>query len=199
MRRQILTLAALLALALSAPALAQETKAAAPVIAPLKVEGKVPAVAPSTQPAAVPAGKAAEPAAAPATPVKAEGTQSWWQALLVNLISAALAIFIPVLSTLAFLLLRKIGVKVDLETLDSLAGKAALYAEKKASTALGEGKPKSTGAQKEEWAWDLVKSVDEKLGGSAKAREKLRGLILAKIPAAEAAVAAGKPPSNGAA
>lgn len=188
MKTRILTLAALLALAGSAPATAQETKAAPAVTAPIKVEGKValaPAV-PASQPAAAPA---ASPAA-PAVPAKVEGTQSWWQSLLVDLLIAGLAIFVPVLSALGFLLLRKLGVKVDLETLDALAGKAALYAEQKAATALGEGKPKTPGAQKEEWAWDLVKSIDAKLGGSEKAKEKLRGLILAKIPAAEEAVGA---------
>ena len=197
MRTRHAAAALLLALALTgAPAEGQE----------VKVEGKATLV-PTTQPAApaaapVTPAKAevpkAAPAAAPAEPAKAEGEQKWWQSLLADLIAAALAIFVPVLSALGFLLLRKLGVKVDLETLDSLAGKAALYAEKKAATALGEGKPKSSGAQKEEWAWELIKSVDEKLAGSAKAKEKLRALILAKIPEAEATVSAAKPaaPAN---
>jgi len=119
--------------------------------------------------------------------------QSWWQALLVDVIKATLAIFVPVLSVLLFALLRKIGLKVDLETLDALGGKAALYAEKKAASALGEGKPKSPSAEKERWAWEFVESVDARFGGSEKARRKLRAMILAKIPEAEAAVAASKP------
>jgi len=125
-------------------------------------------------------------------------TQSWWQALLVDVISASLAIFVPVLSTLLFLLLRKLGLKVELSTLDQLAGKAALYAEQKAAAALKEGKPKTPGAEKERWAWELVESIDAKLGGSDKARAKLRALILAKIPEATAAVSAANPPKNGA-
>jgi hypothetical protein len=188
MKTRILTLAALLALTGSASA-AQETKAAVPITTtPNKVDGMVALAAPASQSAA----PVSAPAPTPAV-VKVEGTQSWWQSLLVDLIMSALAIFVPVLSALGFLLLRKLGVKVDLATLDSLAGKAALYAEKKASTTLGEGKPKSTGAQKEEWAWDLIKSVDAKLAGSEKAKEKLRALILAKIPEAEATMAAAAP------
>lgn len=177
--------ALLLAVALTAgPAAGQEKKETPKV--EVKAPASQPAVAPVTPAKAAPAVPAAE---AP----KAAGEQSWWQSLLVDLLVAGLAIFVPVLSALGFLLLRKLGIKVDLATLDSLAGKAALYAEKKASTALGEGKPKSTGAQKEEWAFDLVRSVDAKLMGSEKAKEKLRALILAKIPEAEAAVATAAP------
>lgn len=183
----------LLALALSGSALGQETKKeGTPIVIKteaVKVEGKV-SLTPATQPVA--SAEAPKAEAPKAEAPKVDGEQKWWQSLLVDLIMAALAIFVPVLSALGFMLMRKLGVKVDLETLDALAGKAALYAEKKASTALGEGKPKSSGAQKEEWAWDLVKSIDAKLGGSEKAKEKLRGLILAKIPEAEAAVASAK-------
>lgn len=147
--------------------------------------------APATSPAVVTSPSPAAPAAV-ATREGAAESQSWWKALLVDAIRKALEVFALVLSALLFLLLRKLGVKVELETLDALAGKAALYAEKKAATALGEGKPKSSGAEKEAWAWELVNSVDAKLGGSAKAREKLRGLILAKIPEAESAVSLAK-------
>jgi len=191
MKTKTLFAALLLAVALTAgPAAGQEKKETP------KVEVKAPVVT------VLPTAPASQPAAAPVTPVKAApaaeapkaaGEQSWWQSLAVDVIAAALAIFVPVLSALGFLLLRKLGIKVDLATLDSLAGKAALYAEKKATTALGEGKPKSTGAQKEEWAFDLVRSVDAKLMGSEKAKEKLRALILAKIPAAETAMAAAAP------
>jgi hypothetical protein len=187
MRRKLVVLTILSLLIAAAPA-ANAAPDAKPA-AVLKVEGKV-AMIPATQPAAAPAVPKATPAAeAP----KAAGEQSWWQSLLVDLLIAALAIFVPVISALGFLLLRKLGIKVDLATLDSLAGKAALYAEKKASTALGEGKPKSTGAQKEEWAFDLIRSVDAKLMGSEKAKEKLRALILAKIPEAESAMAVAAP------
>jgi hypothetical protein len=144
--------------------------------------------APAVDPVKVAPPVKIEPVGSEPAPTPAPEEQSWWQSLLVDVIAAALAIFVPVLSALGFLLLRKLGVKVDLETLDNLAGKAALYAEKKAATALKEGKPKSSGAQKEDWAWELVKAIDEKVGASAKGRERLRALILAKIPEAEAAV-----------
>lgn len=128
-------------------------------------------------------------ATVPATVTIKAPEQSLWQSLMVDVIQTSLAIATPVLSVLAFWLLRRLGLKVNLSRLDEIAGQAALYAEQMAAQHLKEGLPKSSGAQKETWAWDLVKEVDAKLGGSELARSKLRALILSKIPEAEQTVA----------
>jgi hypothetical protein len=94
-------------------------------------------------------------------------------------------IFVPVLAALLFWLLRKFGLKVELDTLDSLSGKAADYAEHKAKVWLKENGKKSSGAQKEDWAWELVEAVDAKLKAKDKARQKLRAMILSKVAEAE--------------
>jgi len=115
--------------------------------------------------------------------------QRWWESLLVDLIMLALVIFVPSVSALAFLLLRKLGIKVDLQKLDSIATSAASYAEHRAKAALKSGLPPTPGAQKEKWAWELVDALDAKLKLKDLARDKLRLLILSKIPAAEAEAA----------
>ena len=146
--------------------------------------------APATTPAAPHVGESTTaPATAPAA--AQEPTQTWWQALLYDVIfKLVVPILIPVLSVLVFWLLRKMGLKVELETLDGIADKAATYAEKKGAAYLREKGVKSDGAKKEEWAWEFVDQVDAKLKGVERIKAKLRGMILAKIPEAEAKVAA---------
>ena len=107
--------------------------------------------------------------------------QRWWQALLRDVVVAALSIFVPVLSALLFWLLRRIGLKVELERLDGLAERARNYAEHKADVWFKENGTKSSGPQKEDWAWELVETVDQKLKLKQKASQKLRALILAKV------------------
>lgn len=94
-------------------------------------------------------------------------------------------IFVPVLCALLFWLLRKFGIKVELDTLDNLGKQAADYAEHKAKVWFKENGKKSSGAQKEDWAWELVESVDAKLKAKDKARQKLRAIILSKVAEAE--------------
>ena len=115
-----------------------------------------------------------------------EPIQSWWQALLYDMIfKIVVPIFVPVLGTLLFLLLRKLGLKIELETLDRLGKSATDYSEHKAKVWFKENGKKSSGAQKEDWAWELVESIDSKINGRKKARKKLRAIILAKLGEAE--------------
>lgn len=125
------------------------------------------------------------PIAAPAAVVE-RPTQTWWQALLYDVTFKLLVpIFVPVLAALLFVLMRKMGVKIELETLEKLGENAKNYSEHKAKTWLNEYGHKSSGAQKEDWAWELVESIDSKLKGRQKARKKLRAIILAKLGEAE--------------
>jgi hypothetical protein len=144
-------------------------------------------VAPEKVPPATSAGATRAQATAPVAAEPAQ--QRWWESLLVDLIMLALVIFVPSVSALAFLLLRKLGIKVDLQKLDSIATSAASYAEHRAKAALKSGLPPTPGAQKEKWAWELVDALDAKLKLKDLARDKLRLLIMSKIPAAEAEAA----------
>lgn len=121
---------------------------------------------------------------------EAPAEQSWWQALVYDvLVDVVLPIFLPVLAALVFWLLRRLGLKIELEKLDELAAAAASYAEKKASTWLKEKGVKSSGAEKEAWAWELIAAVDARLNASTKARRALRALIISRIANAEQAQA----------
>lgn len=181
---------ALLALLLlTAPLTAQTPKSAPAVAVPAKA---APAATAAATPAPAVVKVVAAPASQPSAPVVTVAPQTWWQALLFDILKLVLSIFIPVLTVLVFWLLSKVGMKVELAKMDNLGTAAAQYAEQLAAQWLKEKGVKSTGAQKEDWAWDLVAAVDSKLGASAKARDKMRGLILSKIPAAEVAVAAAK-------
>jgi hypothetical protein len=131
--------------------------------------------------------EAPAPASQPAAAVESEVEQTWWQALLYDVIfKVFVPIFVPVLSVLVYWLLRRFGLKVELDRLDSIGAQAAEYAEHKAKVWLKENGKKSTGAQKEDWAWELVEAVDAKLKAKEKAKNKLRAIILSKIPGAEA-------------
>lgn len=112
--------------------------------------------------------------------------QKWWENVLYNvLFKGLLPIILSLLSALFFLLMRKIGLKVQLQTLDGIAAQAAIYSEKKAAEWLKEEGVKSNAAMKSEWAWQLIESIDDKLVGSLTAKKTLRRLILSKIPEAE--------------
>jgi hypothetical protein len=114
--------------------------------------------------------------------------QKLWENLVYNIINVILYIFAPVLSALLFWLLRKFGLKVELQTLDDIAAKAALYAEKKSAEWLNQTGNKMDSANKMQWAWNLVNSIDAKLTASDKAKDKLRKIILSKIAEAETKV-----------
>lgn len=185
MKRLTMAVATALVLA-GSPAFASDAKPAdaAPASAPAAKAAPTPTPVPP--PAAVGETKPAAPAA------KAE-PQKWWQALVYDLVfNWVLPTFLPVLLALLGWLLRKWGLKIRHETMESMARNAADYAEQKGAEWLKEKGEKSPGAKKEEWAWELVESLDRKLKGS----EKLRALILSKIPEAEvkaASAAASKP------
>lgn len=116
---------------------------------------------------------------------KVEGTQSWWQALLYDVVfNFILPVFTPVILALLMWLLRKWGLKIEYERLEKVAEFGSNYAEQKGAEWLKEKGAKSPGAKKEEWAWELVESLDKKLKGS----KKLQALLISKIPGAEASV-----------
>ncbi len=116
--------------------------------------------------------------------------QKLWENILYNVVFKIIfPILVPVLCSLVFVLLRKIGLNIDLKTLDDIGTKAANYAEQKGSEWLKESGKKPASVMKTEWAWQLVKSIDTKLTASVKARTKLRKIILSKIPEAETKIA----------
>lgn len=115
--------------------------------------------------------------------------QKWWESLLFDIIFGLfIPIFVPVLAVLVFWLTTRLGLKVQLETLDKIAQQASEYAEKKGAQYFNEHGKKSTGAKKSEWAWSLIDQIDDKIKGKEKLKNIMRGLLLAKIPDAEARV-----------
>lgn len=179
MRNRFKTLAVVITIALSAPVYAPVANAAdAGVTAPAAMT----AVAPTPHPAAPEAAKGStvSESSAPA-PAPVGELQQWWQALLVQVMQWAGAIFVPVLGVLVAWLLRKIGINVDIKKMELLAHKGWAYAEHKTSVLLKEGQPKAEGAKKLAWAFELIDEVDAKVGASDKARKKLTALIMAKI------------------
>lgn len=156
----------------------------------LEPAAKAPAAGAGT--AATSAPKAVDKPAVDAEP------QAWWQALVYDVVfKVVVPIFLPVLMALLYWLVRKIGLHIELKTLDSVGEKAAMYAEKKGAAFLRENGQKSAAATKEGWAFDLAEAIDAKLLGKKKARDKLRAIILGKIPAAEKAVAEAETAKNG--
>lgn len=170
-----------------APVVAAPAAKAPPAKAPTP---SVAPAAPATAPAPVdtaPATKAPERPAGEATATKAEPkVQAWWHALIYDVVfKLVMPIFTLVLSALVFWLLRKMGLKIELDTLDKIALSAAVHGEKKGAEWLRENGEKSGGVKKERWAWELVDMVDNKLQAKTRLKEKLRGLILSKVPEAE--------------
>lgn len=124
--------------------------------------------------------------------------QTWWMALIYDLsIKVVLPILLPVLAAFGVWVARKVGANVELKTLDSVAERAAVHAEKLAAKWLRENGEKADGAKKERWAFELAESIDKSFGGRAKLRDKLRALILAKIPDAEKKIAESETAKNG--
>ena len=160
-------------------------------VAPAKTAKTAP---PAKTPAAAPqpAAKAAQPAAATKTaaPAKApqksaQEPQQWWQSLLMNVIKTTAALFTPVIGLLVVWLLRKMGLKVDLEKTLAIAEQGRNFAEHHASVALKATGEKTDAAKKVEWAFDLARSVDDKLEGSKKAQAAFMKMLEAAIGAQE--------------
>lgn len=191
MKKTTQILLAVLCLALTAPAWsAPDAQPAAPATTPAAAT-ETPAAAPQPAPDAP---KAAETGETTPEKKKAEEAapvpQKWWQALVYDVVfKLVVPVLVPFLMAVLFWLARKFGLKLELETLDAIGEKAADYAEQKGAEWLKEKGEKSTGAQKEDWAWELVESIDAKLKGKEKLKNKLRSIILSKIPAAEKKVA----------
>lgn len=199
---------------------------AAPLTLSAAPDGGAPAakVAPATKaapatadpaPAAPKEGEPAAPAAAatgdtkpaaddkPAAEVKAAEPekQVWWQVLLAELLKLFLVIFVPVLSTVIVSLLRRWKINVEFDQVNSIATKAAGWAEQKALAALKEGNEKTGGAEKMKMALDFANGLANQYKLSAKATEKLQDLIESalgqeKVKAAAAAEANGSKPAE---
>jgi len=124
----------------AAPAVAP---AAAPAAkAPISITGKVEVE--NVAPTAAPAGSAPAPAATPVVQTAAVAnteTQSWWQHLLVTIISTVGAIAVPVLSLLLVILLKRWNIKIELDKVQAIAKAAKDFGEQKARSALKDGKP----------------------------------------------------------
>lgn len=107
--------------------------------------------------------------------------QQWWQVLLSELIKLAMLVVVPVLSTLASVLMHRWGLKVQTEQIEKLAAAAAGWAEQKAAKALKEGAPKARGAQKMKDALVFARENLAKYGLTKKAISKLEHLIEAHL------------------
>lgn len=107
--------------------------------------------------------------------------QQWWQALIANLLEVIIAIFVPVLSTLFVVLARRWKINLEFDQVNSIAVKAAGWAEQKAASALKEGKPQTPSAEKLQWALDFAKEMTDKYKLPTKATEKLQDLIEAGL------------------
>lgn len=128
--------------------------------------------------------------------------QAWWQTLISHLLQIVTTIFVPVLSVLAVVLAKRWGVSIELDTVDKILDKAVGFAEQKALNALKEGKPKSSSAEKLDWALTMARDMAKRYKLSVKATSKLQDLIEAKLgqkkleaaTPAEPATASDKPP-----
>lgn len=128
------------------------------------------------------------PAATPAS----QETQSWWQVLVSELISLIVIIFVPVLSTLVATLLRRWKINIEFDQVNSIAKKAAGWAEQKADSALKEGCVKTAGADKMKLAMNFANELADKYKLPAKATDKLQDLIEASLGREKIKVASAK-------
>lgn len=157
---------------------APATKVAAPAApAPAAAPAAAPKDVPASQPTAAAPTVTDDKPAAEAAPAPAPEQQGWWQVLLAELLKLFLVIFVPVLSTLIVSLLKRWKINVEFEQVNSIATKAAGWAEQKALSALKEGKEKTSGAEKMKLALDFANGLANQYKLSAKATEKLQDLI----------------------
>lgn len=113
-----------------------------------------------------------------ATPENQE-TQSWWQHIVITIITTTGAIAVPVLSTLMIILLRRWNIKVEYEKAEWVATQAKNYAEQLARNALKEGK-QVEGSSTARLALDYSRQLArDKLAPWSAAQ--LAGLIEAKL------------------
>lgn len=108
-------------------------------------------------------------------------TQDWWQVLLADLLQAFVVIAVPVISTLVAVLLRRWKINLEADQVEKVAAKAAGWAEQKALSALKEGKPKTSAAEKMDLALNFGNELVEKYGLKRAAAEKLQDLIEAEL------------------
>lgn len=107
--------------------------------------------------------------------------QTWWQALLVNVVEVATAILIPVLGTLAVVVARRFGFKIEQDQAEKIAAQAVGYAEQKAKSALKDGNAKSTGAERMDMAVRFARQTAARYKLSSRATDKLSDLIEAEL------------------
>lgn len=107
--------------------------------------------------------------------------QQVWQVVLQHLLEIIVAIAVPVLVSLIHTLLKKYGVKVQMETLDSVLSKAIGFAEQKAKKALKAGEDQTGNAQKLDWALSKGMELAEANKLDKWVVDKLEDLIEAKL------------------
>lgn len=112
---------------------------------------------------------------------KGEAEQSWWHVLVLEFIKVSLAIAVPVLSTLAAVLLQRWRIKIEAEQVEKLARGAAGFAEEKAAQAFKEGKPRSSGAEKMATAIQWSHQMAGQYGAKRWTIERLTNLIEAEL------------------
>lgn len=117
------------------------------------------------------------------------GAQNWWQVLLVEIIRTTLAIAVPVLSTLAYVLLRRVRLNIELEQLQRIATTAAGWAEQRAHQALVSGGALTPSAQKLSTAIAYGADLAQRYGLRQRAVLRLEGLIESKLGQQKLAVA----------
>lgn len=108
-------------------------------------------------------------------------TQDWWQVLLADLLQAFVVIAVPVISTLVAVLLRRWKINLEADQVEKVAAKAAGWAEQKALSALKEGKPKTSAAEKMSLALDFGNEMVDKYKLKSSAVSKLEHLIEAHL------------------
>jgi len=177
----------------STPAVTEPTAEAPTTPAP----ADAPKAEPKEEPASAPAGAAADTTsdkpkgeAKAAEPEK----QGWWQVALAELLNLFLVIFVPVLSTLIVTLLRRWKINVEFEQVNSIAVKAAGWAEQKALVALKEGMGKTPGGDKMKLALDFANGLADQYKLSAKATAKLQELIESSLGQEKMKAAAAEAP-----
>lgn len=115
-------------------------------------------------------------AAAAVVATATASTTVWWEVLLAHLLEATVAIAVPVLSTLAVVLLKRWNIKLKYETVYDLALKGAGWAEQQALKRLKDGVV-TPSAQKLDDALRFARDIAEQQKLPKKATDKLQDLI----------------------
>lgn len=137
-----------------------------------------PAFASDAGPTSLPAkATRAAPQAQPQPQATSAVQQSWWQVLLVEAIKVTAFVFTPVLGLLLAWLLRKMGLKIELDQAVGIAKLGTGFAEQAAAKALKEGKPKTDHAEKASQALGFANDLAAKYKLKTRARDKMESLI----------------------